>query len=80
MSKGKIDKFSDCVAFPSANYIIFRLILLEHEPHGLHIIPGISPVAFCIEVAQEELILQAKFDSCQGSRDLPGDECLATTW
>ena len=34
-----------------------RRVMLEHHPHGLHIIAGKAPVSFRIQIPQVELIL-----------------------
>lgn len=36
---------------------VCRLLLLQHEPHAVHIIPRMAPVPLCIQVAQRERLL-----------------------
>ena len=57
--------------------IVLRLRLLEHQPHGLHVVSGKPPVALGIKVAEEETFLEAELDPRRGPGDLPGDEGLA---
>jgi hypothetical protein len=41
----------------------------------LDAVAGVAPVAFGVEVAEEELLLQAHLDAGEAARDLAGDEC-----
>jgi hypothetical protein len=43
----------------------------------LHVIAGEAPVAFSVEVAQGQLVLQAEFDARRAIGDLAGDEFKA---
>jgi hypothetical protein len=44
---------------------------------GDNVISRKTPVSFCFEIAQKELVLQAQFDAGGGTGDLPGDKRLA---
>jgi hypothetical protein len=57
--------------------IVSRLVLLQHRPHRLDVVAGVSPVALGVEVAQVELLLQAGLDAPDGAGDLAGHERLA---
>ena len=52
-------------------------IVTLHQPHRLDIVAGKSPVAFGIEVAQEELVLQTELDASGGAHDLSRYKRLA---
>ena len=56
---------------------VFRLLLLEDEPHALDIILRVAPVAEAGEVAEVQLFLLALRDAGGGQRDLARDERLA---
>jgi hypothetical protein len=43
--------------FARGNDIVVREVLLEHEPLHLHVVSGVAPVAFCVEVAQVQAVL-----------------------
>ena len=58
---------------------VLRLLLLQDEPHALHVILGIAPVAEGVEVAEIELVMVALLDAGGGQRDLTCDEGLAPT-
>src|SRR5688572_20231347 len=63
----------------SSNYIIVRRVLLEHEPHGSHIIPGKTPVTTCIKVAKAELAGKTQFDPRHAVGHLARHELDAAT-
>jgi len=66
VGKGNLQKFADAVGFVGGNDIIVRPILLQHEPHGLDVFLGVTPVALGIEVAEIDLVLKAERDrGCQ---------------
>jgi len=66
--------------FARGNYIVVWFVLLEHKPHCLYEIRRVTPVAFSVEVAEEEFILQAEFDSRGGASNFSCDEGLAASW
>jgi len=55
----QVHKFTDGVLFACSNDIVVRKVLLEHEPLHLHVVFGVAPVAFCVEVAQVQAVLEA---------------------
>ena len=57
---------------------VLGLLLLQDEPHALHIVAGIAPVAKAVEVTQVELVLEALGNAGGSKGDLAGDEGLAT--
>ncbi|MPN47801.1 hypothetical protein SDC9_195405 [bioreactor metagenome] len=58
---------------------VLRCVVLEHEPHALDIVFGISPVAQGIHVAQFQMILQALGDAPSRQGNFPGHEVLSAT-
>src|SRR5262249_29645078 len=53
------------MCFSCCDDVIVRLILLEHKPHGLHILFRIAPVALGIEIAEVEFVLESSlYVSC----------------
>ena len=55
--KGDFTELADGVGFASCNHKIIRLFLLQHQPHGFHIFPGVPPIPLGVEIPQEELVL-----------------------
>ena len=56
------------------DHIVLGLVLLEHQPHGLDVVPGIAPVALGFEVSEGDLLGEAELDGGGGVGDLAGDE------
>lgn len=38
---------------------VLRLVLLQHEPHAVHIVPRVAPVPLGIEISQQQAVLNA---------------------
>ena len=74
--KGTLGKVPDGVLLTGGNDEILRGLVLQHEPHALHIVFGIAPVPKGVHVAQLQMILKALGDPPGRQRDLPGDKIL----
>src|SRR5207244_9515948 len=60
--------------------IVLRLVLLEHQPHRLNVIPRVTPVAPGLEVAQTQFLLHPKLDARDRIGNLARDELPAAAW
>ena len=78
MAEGQGAEIAHAVLDAGGDDEVFRLLLLEDEPHALDIILRIAPVAEAGEVAEIQLVLLALGDAGGGQRDLASDERLAT--
>ena len=56
---------------------VFGCRVLQHQPHTLHIVFGISPIAKSIQIAQIQTFLIAACYACCGKRYLTGNERFA---
>ena len=45
-------EFPDRMLFPGSYHIVFRRVMLEHEPHALHIVFCIAPVPSGIQISE----------------------------
>ena len=68
------------VLHTSSDYEVLGSLVLQDEPHTLHVVLGISPVAQRREVAQIQLFLLALGNACCRQRYLSCNECLAATF
>mmetsp|Transcript_28837 Transcript_28837/g.72564 ORF Transcript_28837/g.72564 Transcript_28837/m.72564 type:complete len:221 (+) Transcript_28837:37-699(+) len=59
---------------------VVGLLLLQHQPHRLHVLLGVPPVALCVDVAHVQAVLHALLDAHNGARDLACDKCGASAW
>ncbi len=72
-----VEEVANRMRFAGRQDVVVRLVLLEHHPHSLDVILGVTPVTLGVEVAEVELVLQAELDPGQGSGDFAGHERLA---
>src|SRR5581483_7078026 len=68
----------DAVGDAGSDDEVFGGVLLEHEPHGFYVVAGEAPIAFGVEVAEDEFVLLTEFDTGDGVRNLAGDEFVAS--
>ena len=76
--EGQCGEFADGMLNTGGDHEVLRLVVLEDEPHTLHIVLGIPPVAEGVEVAEIEAVLLALGDAGGSEGDLAGYEGLAT--
>ena len=76
-AEGGVEEFADRVRLVRGEHVVVGLILLEHAPHAFHVFLRVAPVAFRIEIAKIEFLLQAGFDARGSDGDLARDERLA---
>src|SRR5215217_4651806 len=55
-----LDELADGVVLPRRNDVVAGLVLLQHQPHRLHVVACVAPIATRIEVSEHELVLQAE--------------------
>ena len=75
-----LDELAHAVLLAGGDDVVLRLLLLQHEPLHLDVVAGVAPVALGVEVAEEELGLQAGLDARQAAGDLARHEGLAAQW
>ena len=80
MFEGQFAETTNGNHFSSRNHVIVRLILLQHPPHGFDVISGKTPVSLRIEVAKEQFVLQAEFDTAHSPGDFSCNKCLTPPW
>src|SRR5262245_21052029 len=73
----ELHQLLDRVGLSRGHHVVVRLFLLEHEPHRLHVIAGVAPVAPCLEVAEPQLTLEPVLDARHPIGDLARDELEA---
>ena len=80
MMEGQGAELADGVVLARSDDEVLRLLLLQDEPHALHVVLGVAPVAEGVEVAEVELVLVPLLDAGGGEGDLAGDEGLAAAF
>src|SRR5262245_21752427 len=66
------------MCFSASDHIVVRFILLEHRPHGDHVVLGVAPVALRIEVAVIQLFCQPELYPCHMRRNFSRYEFFPT--
>src|SRR5690606_3824143 len=75
--KGHPHKIPHCRRHTGGNDEVFRLVLLEDEPHSFNVVLSMTPVALCIQVSEIKLILESKGDAGHSPGNFAGHEGLA---
>ena len=57
---GLVEELAHRVHLAGGDHVVVGLVLLEHPPHRLDVVGRVAPVALGVEVAEEELVLQAE--------------------
>ena len=79
MSEGDVDQLAHAVRLAGRDHEVVGLVLLQHHPHRLDVVLRVSPVALGVEVAEQQLVLEAELDRGGPVRDLAGYELQAPT-
>ena len=74
--RGRIDKVPDTALDARGDDEVLGRLLLQHQPLHLNIVPGVSPVAPRIEIAEVQAVLQTQLDTGERAGDFAGDEGL----
>ena len=74
MREGQFSELSYGMLFAGGDDVIFRLVLLQHEPHGPHVLARMAPVPTRIQIAQPDFFRQAELDPCGLGGDLSRHE------
>lgn len=76
--EGGDDEVTDAMGDAGSDDEVVGSVLLEHEPHSFYVVAGEAPIAFGIQIAEDEFVLLAEFDTGDGVRNLAGDEFVAS--
>ena len=66
------------MGFSRSDDVVIGLILLQHRPHGPHVIFSEPPITMGAHITQRHVVRQSKFDPGSRVRDLPGDKLKTT--
>ncbi|KAF5735965.1 phytase family [Tripterygium wilfordii] len=75
--KSHLQELLHSVRLLRRHHVIVRLILLQHHPHCLHVIPSESPIPRRLQIPQKQLVLQPNLDPSHGPCNFPRDEILS---
>src|SRR5712671_172411 len=63
MCKRELDQMTDAMRQAGGDYVVFRHVLLQHQPHRTNIIAGKTPVALDVEITHAKFVLQPEFNA-----------------
>ena len=78
LGKGPLHQILDRMGLAGGHDVVAGFGLLQHQPHRLHVVTGVTPVTLGVQVAQHDLVLQAEFDAGRGVGHLAGHELQTT--
>ena len=61
--EGQPAQLADLVRLPRRDDEVVGRVLLDHEPHGAHVVGGVAPVALGVEVAERQLLVEVVRDT-----------------
>ena len=79
VGKGGFHKFAHGVGLAGGDNVVVRSVLLEHQPHGFNVFGGIAPVAFGVQIAKVEFLLETHLYAGNGAGDFAGDESFTAS-
>ena len=59
-AKASSHQLLDRVGLAGGHHVVVGLVLLEHQPHGPHVVGGEAPVALGVEVPEGQLLVDAR--------------------
>src|SRR5919106_1658996 len=65
------------VGLAGGDHVVVGRVLLEHQPHGLDVVAGVTPVALGLEVPEAQLVGEPELDAGGAVGDLAGHELEA---
>src|SRR6187551_57777 len=78
VAERRLGELQDRVLLASREDEILGLVLLQHHPHALDVVPRVAPVALRVEVAQTQVVSEAELDPRNAVAHLPRHELQAT--
>jgi hypothetical protein len=79
VNEGGFDKLTDRAGFAGSQHEVVSFAKLQKFTNAFDVIRRISPVAFCVQVAEEQLLLQTMLDRSNRPRDFACDERFAAS-
>ncbi|MPM68532.1 hypothetical protein SDC9_115465 [bioreactor metagenome] len=77
MPKCQCREFPNGVLHAGRNYKVLRSVVLKHQPHAFDVVFCITPVAFAVQIAKVQFLLQTARDPGGGKRNLSRYEGLS---
>src|SRR4029077_10916221 len=79
MRESRLDELAHRVRFAGGQHEVVAFAELHNSPHPFDVLRCISPIAFCVQVAEEQFLLHALLNGGDSARNFAADESFATT-
>src|SRR6476660_9679295 len=77
MREGGLDGLPHSVRFAGSKHEVVAFAKLHNSPHPLDVFRRVSPIAFCVQVAEEQFLLDALLNGGDCARNFSADESFA---
>src|SRR3982751_6243933 len=78
MRESGLDELAHGVRFAGSQHEVVALAELHNSPHPFHVLRCVAPIAFCVQVAEEQFVLHALFNRSDCARNFAADESFTT--
>src|SRR4029077_19652813 len=80
MRKRRLDELAHSVRFAGSQHEVVAFTELHNSPHPFDVLRCISPIAFCVQIAEEQFVLHALLNGSDCARNFAADESFAAAW
>src|SRR5262249_24739901 len=80
MRESSFNEFAHSVRLAGSQHEVVAFTDLHNSPHPFDIFRRVSPIAFCVEVAEKQFLLHPVLDGSDATRNFASDESLASPW
>src|SRR5262245_19863238 len=77
MRERRLDELAHSMRFAGSQHEVVTFAELHNSPHPFDVLRRISPIAFCVQVAEEQFLLHALLNGSDSTRDFAADESFA---
>src|SRR5215813_1762265 len=79
MRERRRNELAHRMRFAGSQHEVVAFAELHNSPHPFDVLRRISPIAFCVQVAEEQFLLHALLNSSDSARNFAADESFAAT-
>src|SRR6478672_7260291 len=74
MREGGLDELPHSVRFAGSKHEVVAFAKLHNSPHPLDVFRRVSPIPFCVQIAEEQFLLHALLNGSDCPRDFAADK------
>src|SRR4029077_2558621 len=77
MREGRLDELAHSMRFAGSEHEVIAFAELHNSPHSFDVLRRVSPIAFCVQVAEEQFLLHALLNGSDCARNFAADKSFA---